>query len=105
MVDHSRTRSTKFTQSSVGGGSEPMIEMTNADLLARLRTDEDHFTERKTFRDKDGWLRTAVAFANSAPVGWPAILFVGVTSKGLVEHPAPNLDELQKKRLLSKKCN
>jgi hypothetical protein len=76
---------------------EEMIEQSNADLLARLRSGEDQFVERKTFKDQDGWLRTAVAFANSAPIGWPAILFVGVTDKGVVEPGAPNLEELQKK--------
>lgn len=72
-----------------------MVELSNEELLARLRSDEDHFTERKTFRDTNGWLKTAVAFANSAPIDWPAILFVGVTRKGQIESPTPNLDQLQ----------
>jgi len=74
-----------------------MIELSNEDLLGRLRSGEDHFTERKPFKDQDGWLRTAVAFANSAPIGWPAILFVGVTDSGEIQGDAVNLDELQKK--------
>ena len=76
-----------------------MIELSNQDLLARLRSDEDHFTERKTFKDRNGWLRTAVAFANSAPIGWPGILFIGVTRDGRIETPAPDLDNLQRKDL------
>lgn len=73
-----------------------MIELSNEDLLRRLSDNEDAFTERKSFKDKNGWLKTAIAFANSAPIGWPALLFIGVTPKGEVEATSPNLDELQK---------
>ena len=73
-----------------------MTDLSNEDLLARLRSGEDHFTERKPFKDQDGWLRTAVAFANSAPIDWPAILFVGVTDSGEIQENPPNLDQLQK---------
>jgi hypothetical protein len=52
-----------------------------------LRTDtESNFVERKTLRDKDGWLHSAVAFANSAPIDYPAVLFVGVKNDGCVEN-------------------
>jgi hypothetical protein len=73
-----------------------MIELSNSELLARLRDGEDNFAERKPFKDKDGWLKTAVAFANAAPIGWPAILFVGVTDKGAFQTNPPNLEHLQK---------
>jgi predicted HTH transcriptional regulator len=38
--------------------------------------------ERKSRSDRRAWLQTAVAFANSAPIDWPAILFVGVDNSG-----------------------
>ena len=63
----------------------------------RLRDSEDNFVERKTASDKRGWLRTAVAFANSVPIGYPAVLFVGVTDNGTVEGKADtNWETLQK---------
>lgn len=53
--------------------------------------------ERKTASDKRGWLRTAVAFANSVPVGYPAVLFIGVRDDGTVAvEPHTNLEKLQK---------
>jgi Putative DNA-binding domain len=51
-------------------------------LLLRLRSAEHDFVERKSKTDQGGWLRTAVAFANSAPIGWPAVLYVGVDDAG-----------------------
>ena len=71
-----------------------MFELSNEDLLARLRSGEDNFTERKTFQDKNGWLKTAVAFANSVPIDWPGILFIGITNAGAFESPAPDLEKL-----------
>jgi schlafen family protein len=71
------------------------VEIKDEDLLVRLRNDEDQFTERKSFSDNRGWLRTAVAFANSASIGYPAVLFVGARSDGTPEDVAPNLDTLQ----------
>ena len=70
---------------------------TDEDLLARMRNFEDHFVERKTVRDEKDWKKTAVAFANSAPVGLPAVLYIGVKDSGEIETPQPNLDEIQKK--------
>lgn len=46
----------------------------------------------RTFRSK-----TAVAFANSAPVGLPAVPYIGVRDNRDIETPQPNLDEVQKK--------
>ncbi len=71
---------------------------TQAELLARLRNTEDHFVERKTFGDDDyDWLRTAVAFANSAPDGFPCVLFIGVRDDGRLQGGSTNLDTLQRK--------
>ena len=68
------------------------------DLLARLRNfEEDHFVERKTSGDsKKDWLKTAVAFANSAPAGFPCVLYLGVKDNGEIESKPVNLDTLQK---------
>jgi hypothetical protein len=55
---------------------------------------EDHFVERKSAGDSKDWLKTAVGFANSVPVGYPAILFVGVKDGGEIEGRT-NLDSLQ----------
>jgi predicted HTH transcriptional regulator len=51
--------------------------------------------ERKTNQGKADWLHTAVAFANAVPIGYPAVLFVGVDNKG---NPQQNgdLESLQK---------
>ena len=72
-----------------------MLELTDADLLARLNNKEDISVERKSSGDSRDWIKTVVAFANSAPVGQPAVLFIGVKDDGTVEGTA-NLDSLQK---------
>jgi hypothetical protein len=46
-----------------------MIEMSEANLPARLRNFEDQFVERKTVGDSRDWTKTVVGFANSAPKG------------------------------------
>jgi predicted HTH transcriptional regulator len=56
---------------------------------------EDHFVERKTCGDAKDWLKTVVAFANSAPIGYPAVLYIGVRDGGAIEDGV-NLDSLQK---------
>jgi hypothetical protein len=55
---------------------------TDADLIAKLTATEDQFVERKPKGDKGGWLRSTVAFANSTPIGYPAVLFIGVNDSG-----------------------
>jgi hypothetical protein len=45
---------------------------------------EDSFIERKSQTDKSGWLKTVVAFANSTPIGLPAVLFIGVSDDGVI---------------------
>ena len=74
--------------------------LTDEDILLRLTAFEDSFVERKTANDSRDWLKTAVAFANSTPVGYPAILFIGVRDDGTIEDET-NLDSLQ--RTLSEK--
>lgn len=74
-----------------------IVELSEVDLLARMRNFEDHFVERKTVGDEKDWKKTAVAFANSAPVGLPAVLYIGVRDNGDIETPQQNLDEVQKK--------
>ncbi len=73
------------------------VNLSDADLLARLKNFEDHLVERKTIKDEKDWKKTAVAFANSAPVGIPAVLFIGVRDNGEIEAPQRDLDEAQKK--------
>jgi hypothetical protein len=72
-----------------------MIELRDEEILLRLTNFEDAFVERKSTGDMRDLLKTAVAFANSTPIGYPAILFYGVTDKGVPEGKA-NLDSLQK---------
>jgi predicted HTH transcriptional regulator len=74
-----------------------MVQISDADLLARMRNFEDHLVERKTIKDQKDWKKSVVAFANSAPVGLPAVLYIGVRDNGEIETPQPDLDEAQKK--------
>jgi predicted HTH transcriptional regulator len=73
-----------------------MIELTDHDLLLKLKNSEDAFVERKTSGDSKDWLKTVVALANSTPIGYPAVLFIGVKDDGTPEDNAVNLDSLQK---------
>jgi predicted HTH transcriptional regulator len=74
-----------------------VVDLNEADLLAKLKNFEDHFVERKVVKDDKDWKKTAVAFANSAPVGLPAVLYIGVRDNGEIEAPQRNLDDAQKK--------
>jgi predicted HTH transcriptional regulator len=69
--------------------------LTNEEILLKLGQREDSFVERKSFNDVNDCLKTAVAFANSTPVGYPAIMFVGVKDNGDIEDIA-DLDKLQR---------
>jgi predicted HTH transcriptional regulator len=71
-----------------------MIE-NGEELFARLRNLEDQFVERKSLGDGRDWLKTIVAFANSTPIGYPALLFIGVRNDGTVEQHSTNWDTLQ----------
>jgi predicted HTH transcriptional regulator len=70
------------------------VSLTDADLLSRLKYFEDNFVERKTFGDSKDWLKSVVGFANSTPVGYPAVLFIGVRDDGTPE-VGVNLESLQ----------
>jgi predicted HTH transcriptional regulator len=72
-----------------------MIQLSSEELLLRLRNFEDNFVERKTSSDAKDWLKTIVAFANSTPVGYPAVLFIGVKNDGTPEEKTVNLDSVQ----------
>lgn len=73
-----------------------LAEMNDKDLLSRMRNFEDHFVERKTAGDQKDWVKTVVAFANSAPDGYPCVLYIGVRDNGEIETPQKNMDSLQK---------
>lgn len=72
------------------------VELSDTELLAKMRRFEDHFVERKTANDKKDWLKTLVAFANSTPTSSWAVLFIGVTEAGEIEERQPNFDSIQK---------
>jgi len=74
------------------------------EILSRLRNFEDQFVERKSAGDwKKDALNTIVAFANSCPVGFPGILFIGARKDGTIEEKVGDLDTLQMK--LSEEVN
>lgn len=73
-----------------------IAEMSEVDLLARLRNYEDQFVERKTVADLRDALKTVVAFANSAPIGMPCVLYVGVRDDGQFEEKQHDFDSVQK---------
>jgi hypothetical protein len=72
------------------------LELTDRDIVLRLKNTEDSTVERKTANDYRDCLKTAVAFSNSLPVDDPGIIFVGVRNDGTVEDNT-NLESLQKK--------
>lgn len=69
---------------------------TDEELLLWLKNTENAFVERKVSSDAKDWLKTVVAFANSTPVDYPAVLYIGVKDDGTPEQKSPNLDSLQK---------
>lgn len=69
--------------------------ITDSDILSRLDNMEDSFVERKTEGDSGDWLKSVVAFANSTPIGYPALLFIGVKNDGTVQG-LQNSDSVQK---------
>jgi predicted HTH transcriptional regulator len=80
------------------------VHLSDEEILSRLRNFEDQFVERKSAGDwKKDALNTIVAFANSCPVGFPGILFIGVRKDGTVEDNLSDLDSLQMK--LSEQVN
>lgn len=71
-------------------------DLKDEELLLRLSNTEDSFVERKVFSDSGDWLKTAVAFANSAPIGDHAVLFIGVKNDGTPEERDDNLEGVMK---------
>jgi predicted HTH transcriptional regulator len=67
-----------------------IVQLSEADLLARMGNFENRLVERKTVKDEKDWKKTAVAFANSAPVRLPAVLYIGVRDNGEIETLQPN---------------
>ncbi|MFZ1084819.1 MAG: ATP-binding protein [Terracidiphilus sp.] len=72
------------------------VEMSDDTLLSRLRNEEDHFVERKTTSDINDCVKTVVAFANSAPIGMPCVLYVGAYYDGSFEQKTIDFDSIQK---------
>jgi predicted HTH transcriptional regulator len=77
---------------------EAYTAVAEAELLSKISDTENNFIDRKTEKDHRGWLHTAVAFANSCPVGQPGILFVGVDDSGVVRKQSDGFkfEDLQK---------
>jgi Putative DNA-binding domain len=74
----------------------PIATLTDEALLLKLRGTEHDFVERKSRSQTGDWRQVAVAFANSAPIGWPAVLFVGVDDSGLPQQGPEKLEDLSK---------
>jgi hypothetical protein len=58
--------------------------LTEEALILRLPSSELDFVERKSRSDKGAWLQTAVAFANSVPIGCPQNRSVAISSSDLI---------------------
>lgn len=81
---------------NAGRSMNPRETLTDEALLLKLRGTEHDFVERKPKSQKGEWLQVAVAFANSAPIGWPAVLFVGVDDDGTPQQGPEKLEDLSK---------
>ncbi len=77
----------------------PNPQISDAEILQRIKVEEDGFVERKSLGDwKKDAVKTCVAFANSCPTECPpGLLCIGVKDDGTIENPpSQNLDSLQK---------
>lgn len=74
-----------------------LFEITDEEILHRLRSTEDDSVERKTFGDMSDVPKTIVAFANSCPFESYGILFIGATNSGHAQEmpQKQNLESLQ----------
>ncbi len=72
----------------------PIQTLSDEALLLKLQGDEHDFVERKPLGQQGEWLQVAVAFANSAPMGWPAVLFIGANDKGEPQEKPEQLKRL-----------
>jgi predicted HTH transcriptional regulator len=70
-----------------------LISISDDELISKVTDTENNFIERKSVSDKGAWLQTAVAFANSCPVGFPGVLYVGVNDDGTIPR-FPKTNEL-----------
>lgn len=68
--------------------------LSEQSLLLRLKSTEHDFVERKPKSQKGEWLQVAIAFANSAPIGWPCILFAGASDDGVPQEKPEHLEGL-----------
>jgi len=69
--------------------------LTDDELALRIIATEDSYVERKTVGDYKRWIPALVAFANSAPIDFPCVLFIGVKDDGSIE-PGIGVESLQK---------
>ena len=69
--------------------------LTDEELALRIAAAEDNFVERKTAGDHRRWIPAFVAFANSAPIGFPCVLFIGARDDGTLE-TGVGVESLQK---------
>jgi predicted HTH transcriptional regulator len=76
----------------------PNATISDAEILRRIKVEEDGFVERKSLGDwKKDAVKTCVAFANSCSVdGLPGLLCIGVKDDGTIEPSTQNLDSVQK---------
>jgi hypothetical protein len=82
---------------------ENYVIVTDDELVRKVSDTENNFIERKTCSNTDGWLKTAVAFANSCPIGQPGILYVNVDDIGQVISQPSGYDFEKLQKSLSKK--
>jgi len=69
--------------------------LTDEELALRIISTEDTFVERKTVGDYKRWIPALVAFANSAPIGFDCVLFIGPKDDGTLEAES-GVESLQK---------
>ena len=72
------------------------MDVSERELLTRMRNFEDQFVGRKTSSDGKDWVKTIVAFDNSTPIDSFSLLFIGVRNSGEIEPPKTDLDQLQR---------
>jgi Schlafen, AlbA_2 len=78
------------------GGTVDVNTLKDEELLLRLRNTGDAFVERKLFSDSSDWLKTTVAFANSTPIGYPPVLFIGVKNDGTPEDRHESIESIMR---------
>jgi hypothetical protein len=84
---------------------EDVAKVSEEELLSKLSDTENNFIERKTRSNHVDWLKTAVAFANSCPIGQPGILYIGVKNDGTLESRENPTDFEKLQKSVSEKLN